>query len=635
MLLGRMYASVASLVLAYTVCMKFPRVWSDPYREYAVISVLALALAYYYLLHGSEYIVLIAAILGSVMPLIGALKGVLRRKITIEVFNFFALVVSFATGEFTSAAFIALMLTVAEWLDWKTDSRATSAVEALLALKPTRAVREIAGQTEDIDTEAIREGDILIVRTGDRIPADGVVVFGSGYVNESSLTGESRPIAKACNAEVFSSTIVESGIVKIRATKVGKDSTLERLAELIRDAAKNKSRAERLADRFAGIFLPIVLVGGVVLYLVTGNIVMTAALFLVVCADDIAVSIPLAITASLGFAAKRGVIIKGGEWLQALATVDTLVFDKTGTITHGTFALASSVLEPTTNEALFWRLVGAVEKYSEHPVGRALYAEAQKHTETIPDPEQVQVQAGAGIYAQVEGHVVSIGSTALCATLGHNHPHSADVARASAEARQESVALVCIDGVYAGCLGVADTIKEEAHDAFSTLRAQGITLRMLTGDHEEAARAVATTLGIDSYRADMKPEAKLEEIEALAAHTNLAMIGDGVNDAPALARADVGIAMGAVGTAVAVQAANIVILTDRLDRIPEMILLSRRTMSVVHMNIAIWVLTNVVGIALVLTGFAGPVLAAIYNLVTDFFPLLNSARLFRTKLTKP
>jgi Cd2+/Zn2+-exporting ATPase len=615
--------------ILYNGSMPVPRILTQPYREYLLIVLLMAALVQHYLFDGSITFVLVVAILGSIMPLSQSIRAIRKRKITIEVFNFFALVVSFATGQFSAAAFIALMLALASWLDWKTESRATNAVEELLKLKPSKAIRAQGDAEESIDVADIKKNDILIVKNGERIPADGVVIYGSAFINEASLTGESKPIEKNVGDNVLSSTVSESGIIKMRATKVGKDSTLERMARLIDDAARNKSKEERLADRFAGIFFPIVLAVGAGIYFVTGNIAMTTALFLIVCADDIAVSIPLAITASLGHAAKRGVIIKGGEWLRALANIKTLMLDKTGTLTYGAFSFSRVSLEPHIDEKTFWEMVAVAEKFSEHPVGKALYKEALvRYGETVPDPLEVNVTRGVGIWAKGEGHEIAIGNDKLVETYSLTLSELARNKFHDEERSAETTMMVFIDGTFAGILGVADVPKEEARAALVALKKQGIRLVMLTGDNKEVAWAVAEKLGIDEYHAEMTPELKLQVVSELAKRGGLGMVGDGVNDAPALARADVGIAMGAGGTAVAVEAADVVILTDRIDRISEMVELSRRTVSVVNADMAIWFATNLVGVFLVITGIATPAFAALYNLLTDFLPIMNSARLF-------
>lgn len=607
----------------------------SPRREYLLSLILTLALLGHYFFDVSSWMVLTAAIVGSLFPLYEASLALRDRRITIEAFNAFALVVSFATEEYTSAAFIALMLTFASWLDWKTETRATNAVEELLRLKPTTATRVVSDREETIEAESIRMGDILIVKNGDRIPADGVVIYGSASINEAPLTGESKPVEKGIGDLVYSSTISESGIVKLRATKVGADSTLERMARLIDEAGKNKSRAERLADRFAGYFLPIVLMAGALTYFITGNIAMTAALFLIVCADDIAVSIPLAVTAALGRSAKRGVIVKGGECLLALARVQTLAFDKTGTLTRGHFTLSRIALEPGVDEEKFWMLVGSAEKFSEHPVGRALYREALKRHSDLPDPGETIVYRGAGIAVHTGADRIAIGDDEIGEKEGFVIPVSVLDRYRKESSSVETTLMVFINRAFAGFVFIADTLRPEAPAALRSLKALGIEPVMLTGDQKDVAEAVGKHLGITEVKSALTPETKLKEIEALAKRGQLAMVGDGINDAPALVRADVGIAMGEGGIAVAVEAANVVILTDRLDRIPELIALSRKAVSVINIDIVIWVVTNIVGVILVFAGIATPAIAAAYNFLTDFLPLINSARLFRDNSTKP
>lgn len=612
------------------------RVIYQPTRDYVLIGLLSLSLGQYYYPHffgdggyGEINFVLAAAILGSIMPLWGALKAFKERRVTIEAFNFFAIFVSFVTKEYTSAAFISLMLACAAWLDWKTEVRASNAVKELLRLKPSKAIRERIEVKETIDVEEIKEGDILIVENGAQVPVDGIIIYGTAFINEASLTGESKPVEKTIGDEVLSSTVSLSGIIKIKATRVGADSTLEQMARLIEEASKNKSKSEKLADKFAGIFLPIVLVLGALTYFITKDIKMTAALFLIVCADDIAVSIPLAMTASLGHAAKRGVIIKGGKWLQALAKANVIVFDKTGTLTYGTFALSFVALEPNIDEKTFWKMVAMAEKFSEHPVGRLLFKEASKKSgSVIHDPAEVNVSKGVGIWAKGEGHEIAIGNDKLAETFNLTLPEIALKKLKEKEHLAQTTVIVFLDGIFAGILGVADIPKEEAVRALNDLKKKGLRLVMLTGDNKEVAEVVAQKLGIEDYRALMTPESKLREIEELGKEGLVAMVGDGVNDAPALARANVGIAMGSGGTAVAVEAADVVILTDRIDRIGEMVDLSRRTVSVINTDIAIWVVTNIVGVALVFASIATPVFAALYNFLTDFIPLINSSRLF-------
>lgn len=609
-----------------------------PEREYLLVIIVSAVLAANLFASASPVIgafLFVASFVGSLPTAWGALKGIYERKITIDTFNIFALIISFATNEIRSAAFIVLMLAFARLLDWYTESRTQNAVEALLRLKPDKASR-VAGtakgeRVETVRVEDIKEGDILLVEDGDRVPADGTIVFGNALVNEASVTGESLPAEKREGDKLLSGTLVESGTVKFRATGVGKDSTLERMAALIREAQKNKSRSERLADRFAAIFLPVVLILGAGIYFLTGNILMTASLFLVACADDMAVAIPLAATAALGRAASRGVIVKGGEWLDALGKVRSLVLDKTGTLTYGSFALRDAELAAGVAPEAFWRMVGAAEKFSEHPVGRAIFKEAASRVKDIPSPDNTKIYKGNGIWARHEKTDIAIGDPGLFTDLGIRlAPATVKRLREKQERFGGTTVIAAFNKKYAGLITIADTPRPEAEESMRELRRLGIAnVLMFTGDNEAVAGDVSGKLGLTAYAASMSPEDKMRRLEGLLKEGGVAMVGDGVNDAPALARADVGIAMGNGGAAVAVEAADIVILTDNLARIPEMIGLGRRTASVIRWDMILWVVTNAIGFALVFTGFLDPPLAAFYNFATDFIPLVNSARLFR------
>ena len=372
---------------------------------------------------------------------------------------------------------------------------------------------------------------------------------------------------------------------------------------------------------------------GAGVYFITGDIIMTAAIFLVACADDMAVAIPLAATAALGQAARRGIIVKGGARLDALSRVTTLVLDKTGTLTYGALSVQHAKIEPGHREAEFWHLLGIAEKFSEHPAGKAVFREARARGNHTPDPDEVRSYKGSGITAKYAGREIAAGNEELCRELGI--PVDEEVRKELAAEREEfgqTVLLVYFDKKFAGMVTVADVPRAEARESLAKLQRLGLTrIIMFTGDNEAVARRVAEALGLRQYRAAMKPEDKLRELEVLLKDGPVAMVGDGVNDAPALARADVDIAMGGGGAAVAVEAADVVILTDDLSRLPEAIELGRRTLSVIKGDIAIWALSNIAGFTLVLAGIAGPALAAFYNFATDFFPLLNSARLFRKR----
>lgn len=611
--------------------MKMSAITIEPGRDIAIAVLLLAGLAIDLAGIDGVWIVLIVAAIGAIPTLYAGIRSIFQRRITIDTFNAFALVISFVTHEFRSALFIGLMLASARILEWRTARRTSDAVKELLKLKPQQAIVETADGQQEVSADAVRVGDIVIVTTGSRVPVDGQLLFGDAYLNEASVTGESAPVHKMVGDPVISSSLVESGVIKIRTTRAGNDTTIARMASLMREAATNKSHVERIADRFAAIFLPLVGLLGLATYLLTHDITKTAAIFLVACADDMAVAIPLAMTAAIGQAAKRGVIVKGGEWFEALIRIHTIVFDKTGTLTYGNLSVDRVEIDPSISTDEFWKIVALTEKYSEHPAGRAVFREALTHTEIPEDPKDLRIVKGAGVIATFDGKEVAVGNERLFAAL--HCPIPADVQTNLEKERTESgltVSIVLVNKRVVGTIRIADQSRPEAKQGIQLLKSVGIKrILMYTGDAQAAANRIASSLGIDEVTASMSPEQKLAEISRLAKEGSIAMVGDGVNDAPALARADVGIAMGGGGTAVAVEAADIVILTDNLRRLPETIALAHRTRSVVIGDIVIWIVSNAFGFFLVLTGIAGPALAALYNFLTDFFPLLNSVRLFR------
>lgn len=611
------------------------KLFYPPYREYVIIVLVIAGALLTAFLPFLRAVLMGVALVASLPTAWEGGRALLKKTISIDTFNSFALAVSFGTGEVYSAAFIVLMLAIARLLDWYTQEGTRNATEELLKLKPLTAKLALDDSIRDIPVDDVRLGDILAVGEGAHIPVDGMVVFGEAFVNESAVSGESDLIKKILGDHVMAGTLNESGTLKIRAVHSAKDSTVERMVALMKEAVKNKSHSEKLADQFAKIFLPFVLVCGVAVYFFTHNISMVAALFLVACADDMAVAIPLAMTAAIGNAAKRGVIIKGGAWLDTIGKVSTFVIDKTGTLTYGNFAVSNVSLEEGVEVQHFWRNVAIAEKFSEHPVGRALMSAALTHVKEMPDADEFNAYKGAGVRARWHGEDIAVGNEEIFKEIGLSLPPEANRRwQEERRARGGTTVAVLFNKKFVGWVSVEDVPRPEAKESIEALRHLGITnIVMFTGDDEATARRVAHAIGIQDVRASMKPADKLRALEELAKTGLVCMVGDGINDAPSLARADVGIAMGKGGTAVAVEAADIVVLTDNLSHIPEIVDLGRRTTKVIRGDMIIWLVSNIVGFALVLTGVAGPARAAFYNFFTDFFPLINSALLFRQRKT--
>jgi heavy metal translocating P-type ATPase len=548
------------------------------------------------------------------------MRGLARRQINIELYNSLAVAVTLALGEWLSAAFIALMLVAARYLDELTAARSRRSLAALMAMRPRRVTVERDGALAEIAPEDLTLGETVVVREGETVPVDGEVVFGGALVSEASVTGEARPVLKVVGGEVVSSSLVASGLLKVRPTRLGADGTLERIIRLVEEAQASQTRTLRLADRFAAFFAPTVAALALGAYLAVGRAEAAVAVLLVACADDVAVSIPLAYLATVGAAASRGLLVNGAAALEKLGRVTTVFFDKTGTLTFGE-PRVTEFKAALPGDERFWRLVGAVERYSRHPLAEAVRREVAARGILPPEAVGFESVAGCGVRAEVEGSVTLGGARAWLVQCG--------VAGLAADGADD-VWHFAHGGTYLGYVAVRDALRPEAAEAIGRLRRQGVRrFAMLTGDADEAAAAAAAALGIGEVRSRLKPEDKLALIrEARANGEVVAMVGDGVNDAPALAAADVGVAMGRAGTAVAIETAQVVILGDDLRLLSEAVRLSRSTRRVVAGDFAIWFVTNALGLGLVFAGFMGPALAAAYNFGTDFLPMLNSARLF-------
>ena len=551
-----------------------------------------------------------------------AVDGLRHRRFTIELFNGLAVAASLALQEWNSAAFIALMLTAARLLGEVTKSRSRRALRELMSLRPTKIYVERGGVIVALPPADLRPDDLVVVREGEGVPVDGDVVEGEAVVNEAPVTGESRPVLKVRGHQVLSPSLVERGTLKVHARRVGADTTLERIIRLVEEAQAARVPVLRLADRFAAYFFPVVIILAIAAYLVTGTSRAAIAILVVVCADDIAVSIPLAFLAAVGAAARRGIIVNGSVALERLGHITTVFFDKTGTLTYGSPRVEATLLASGVDDREFWHKVGSLEKYSKHPYARALLAEVAARHIVPPDPEGFKTWSGRGIEAQVEGLPMLAGSRVFLEERG--------VGDLPPDGDGEGQWYFAAGGRFFGRVLVNDLPRAGAKRALADLTSHGVRhLVMLTGDNPETAARVAQALGLKEVRARLLPDDKLTAIAAAKrAGEVVAMVGDGINDAPALAAADVGVAMGEGGTTVAVETAQVVIMHDDLGAVTTAIRLSRNTRQVVIGDFVIWGVSNAVGVAMVFLGILGPAAAAFYNFATDFLPMINSARIF-------
>lgn len=526
-------------------------------------------------------------------------------------------------GEWSSALVLALFMRIGEEVERLTVEQARRAMRSLLALRPQRARVLRAGEEREVPVEAVQPGEVVVVRPGERIPVDGEVIEGHATVDPSALTGEAMPVEVGPGDRVWAASICQLGSLRVRATSVGADTTFGRILRLVEEAERSRPEVQRLADRVATWYPPVVATVGLLTLVLRRDPLAMAAVFAVACTCAFALATPVAMLAAIGAAARRGLLIKGGRFLEVLARVEVLLIDKTGTVTLGRPQVTDVIPLDGWREEEVLAFAAAAERDSEHPLAEAVRALARERGVQVPAVETFEALPGIGVRAQIGGHTV---------TVGRIKPDGEDrlqalAARLAAEGK--TVVAVRLDGRPIGLLTVQDTLRPEVRDVLQELQRLGIRrIELLTGDRPEAAAAVARSLGIP-FRAGLLPEDKIAVVRAYQAQGRVVgMVGDGVNDAPALAQADVGIAMGS-GTDVALEAGHIVLLRDDWRLLPEAVRIARSTMDVIRWNFALATVYNGLGALLAALGILPPILAAAAQVVPDVGILLNSARLLR------
>lgn len=588
-----------------------------------------LGLHYGNLLGAVDEPMLVAAAFGGTLPVLWRAGLAVREHewASMDMLASVALVFSLLSAQWPSAVFIALMLAAARILDELTHDRTEKSIRGLLSLRPLTAKVERVGKIVVVPAGEVVVGDIVVADIGERIAVDGDIISGEATINEASLTGESLPVEKAVGAKAMSSTLVASGSIRIRTTKVGKDTTLERIIALVESSRDEKPKAQTLGEQFGKMYLITIFIASGGLYFFTHNLPLVLSVVLVVCADDVAIAIPLAYLRAIGSAASRGIIVKGGKHLEVLGQAKIVVFDKTGTLTEGKLSVADVVAVEGTIKDMVIETGALAARRSSHPVAHALvaYADAQKFPATFPD--ESEERGGQGIVARKDGARIVVGKTVFLKTLEIPIPPSLEEQANKESDKGRTVSYVAREGTVLGFFAVADTLKQNARESIKALKALGVNkVVMLTGDNERVAQAIAGEIGIDVIHANLMPEDKIAQVKLFQKEGVTVMVGDGVNDAAALAGADVGVAMGALGSEGAIESAEIVLMRDDLSTLADAMRLARSARRVSVEDFFIWGITNAAGLALVFGGIIGPSGAAAYNFISDFFPLANSLR---------
>ena len=568
----------------------------------------------------------IAIILCGIPILLEAIIGLVTAfDIKADVLVSLALIASVCIGETFAAGEVAFIMQLGGLLEELTVARARAGIEKLVHLTPQTARVLQGGRETIIPAEQVRIGDRIRVLPGEGVPVDGVILSGQTSINQAVMTGESLPVDKTVGDTVSSGTVNQFGAFEMEATKVGEDSSIQRMIRLVQSADAGKAKIVGLADRWATWIVVIALTAAGITWAVTGQIIRAVTILVVFCPCALVLATPTAIMAAIGNATKHGFLVREGDALERLAGAKVIAFDKTGTLTCGTpeVAAAQSVCERYEKDEIF-RLAASAEQLSEHPLGKAIVSSCRKTGAALAAAEDFEMIPGRGVCAKVEGRTILAGNPEL---LREHGVELTSVPAAEAYLQQGcTVTYVAVDGVFAGFLALSDTLRQESAETIAALSGLGVQPVLLTGDHENAARTIAGKLQIREVRANCLPEDKLNAIgDYQAKGMPVCMIGDGVNDAPALKKADVGIAMGGVGSDIAVDAADIALVDDEVKELPHLVALSKRMMRTIKLNMTFSMTLNFIAIALAIIGTLDPVVGALVHNAGSVLVITNSA----------
>ena len=629
-------------------CRVNPPGFFSKYRDYltsmgfitAVINTVFLIIGFAFELSGNhriaDYSFLISAVVGGFPVFKLAVTNILRDfDLTAGVMVSVAMVAALIVGEYGAMALVAFMMVIGEAMEDFTRERADHALKELNELVPAMVTLRMDGKDTEVPIGRVRKGDIALVRPGGRIPVDGVIVDGEASVDQSSITGESMPIDVTIGGTVYAGTIVSSGALSIEVEDVGETTTLGKMIHLVEEAQSTQAPVQRIANRYAQFFAPVAIVIAGITWWVTGEPLRGVTMLVAICPCSLVLATPTAIVAAIGNTARNGVLVKHGTAMEQVGKVDVVAFDKTGTVTFGEPKVTGITALNGYSESDLLQITASAESSSEHPLAKAIIKEASGRGIELSTPEDFESMAGHGISANVDGKSVSIGEKMLVEKF---IVMKADESKGIMESKNQgyTVIPVAVDGTVAGYINMADTVRPESAKAIANLRKLGITKTLLiTGDSKIVGEKVGKELGVTETYTEVLPERKLEIIKEFQAQGHhVAYIGDGVNDAPALAVADVGIAMGSIGTAVAMETADVVLLTDEIGQVPYLIELSQATMGNIRTNITVSMAIVLGSVAASALGMIGPVIGAIMHEVAAVPVIANAATLIGWKSKK-
>jgi Cd2+/Zn2+-exporting ATPase/Cu+-exporting ATPase len=555
--------------------------------------------------------------------IVAAKKGLVTPHALMALGSLTALV----AGEWVTAGIVVFFMRTGDYIESYTTEKARDSLRSLTKLAPQTATILRNGSEKEIPIDQVKKGDHILVRPGGKIPVDGTVIDGQATIDESPITGESMPVEKTEGSSVFASTIVQGGFLTLRAEAIGSDSTFGKIINMVEEAESQKGAVQRYADKFSAWYLPVVASIAILTYFISGDLMATVAVMVVACACAFALATPVALLASVGSNAKRGVLIKGGKYIEALARANVLLIDKTGTLTFGRPEISDIIPLNGMPEGELLIMAASAEQYSDHPIGKAVVEAAQKRHLSLQNPENFEEITANGVRAKFKDYAITVGNERLLEN------DKQDIRTTIQKIKEEGKTAIIVqkDGLPIGVLAAQDTERSEAGIALKKLRKQHSfnAVELLTGDNTETARHLANKLNID-FRAELLPEDKIDIVKHYQSDDQtVVMIGDGVNDAPALAQADVGIAMGTTGTDVAIETADITLMRDDWNLVPDLFTSANKTMSIIKWNFGFTTAYNLVGLSLAAFGILPPVLAAAAQSLPDVGILLNSSRLIK------
>ncbi len=575
-----------------------------------------------------NWLYLLSALVGSSFIWWSAYQGIKERDFTADIPVTIATIAAIAIGQYSAAAVVAVLLLLGGMLEEFVSARAGKALESLAKLLPDRVTVRRDGHDIVVPLEEVKVGDTILVKSGERIAVDGTVLSGTASVNQAVITGESLPVDKQEGDNVFAGTLNEVGAMEILATKVGNETTLGQIHRLIEEAQTQKPNVERLLNNHAKFYTPTAIILGVLLWWWSGDLTRAITMLIVFCPCVMVLATPTALVASVGNAALRGNLIKKGATIESMAKIDTVIFDKTGTLTHGEPKLAGIIALNNNKDEDLLLLAAIAEKFSEHPLGKAVVKAAEEKGFLIPDPESFESISGAGIMVKTRGENIFVGRLKQASEFNLLISHEAGESIKEQSQLGRNVVMMGIDNEIAGLLIFEDKIRPESKKSIENLHRLGIKTIMVTGDSKVVAEQTAKVLGINDIYAEVMPQEKVKIVKRLQSEGHkIIFVGDGVNDGPALVTADVGIAMGLTGTDVAIETAEVGLLSDDLLKIPYLISVSKKAISTIWQNVVFSLSVLSMAVILTIPGILTPVTGALLHELSSIPVIMNSARL--------